>query len=446
MKSFLQFIVLIAVLAIAIFHPAGMAMGVVAGAVTLFLAGNALASQGSRLCVTLTATEILADCIDAFKIRFPMLRALSTTFTAQRAALNATVTGHIKSLPSVASYDATTGYANGATEASDLLTDVPVVLSQHKHVPLKVGHLIQIASQKNTYQDAINDAVYVLGKSIVDYALAYAKPQNFSYTSTETIANTDRDTLGDVRKDMNWQGSGDVRFGIVNSDFAEKLDTDSRIASKDYYGQQTGATPYLALKGIAGFKEVWEYPSMPDGNTTVGTFTAVAATNVITTSAAHGKIVGDRVRVSSATTLPAGMAAATTYYVLTVPSTTTMTVSATLGGAVLDITDTGTGVHTMTSYENVSAFFFDPRAIVIVTALPDHNFDLAAELGIPQVMKTEVVTDEESGLSFMGLMWQQQGTGDIYLTVAVLYGVAAGKQLGAAAAICDKAGHLVITA
>jgi hypothetical protein len=83
---------------------------------------------------------------------------------------------------------------------------------------------------------------------------------------------------------------------------------------------------------------------------TIGTFTVVAATNVITTSAAHGLAIGDRVRVSSTVTLPGGLAAATDYYVLTVPSGTTLTVSATSGGAVLDITDTGTGTHTMVNY------------------------------------------------------------------------------------------------
>lgn len=79
----------------------------------------------------------------------------------------------------------------------------------------------------------------------------------------------------------------------------------------------------------------------------ISTFTVNAATDVITVGAAHNLVVGDIVQVSSATTLPAGLAATTNYYVKTVPSTTTLTLSATSGGSTIDITDTGTGTHTI---------------------------------------------------------------------------------------------------
>ena len=81
--------------------------------------------------------------------------------------------------------------------------------------------------------------------------------------------------------------------------------------------------------------------------TTLGTVTADAATNVLTNSDAHNLSVANRVRFTTTTTLPAGLSLATDYYVLTVPSTTTLTVSASRGGAVVDITTTGTGTHTM---------------------------------------------------------------------------------------------------
>lgn len=82
-----------------------------------------------------------------------------------------------------------------------------------------------------------------------------------------------------------------------------------------------------------------------------GTFTVNASTNLVTTAAAHGLPVGSMVRVSSGTTLPGGLATATTYFVLTTPAANTMTLSATSGGSVVDIADTGSGTHTLTSYE-----------------------------------------------------------------------------------------------
>ena len=77
------------------------------------------------------------------------------------------------------------------------------------------------------------------------------------------------------------------------------------------------------------------------------TFTVVASTDVITTNSAHGLSVGDEIRVSSTTTLPTGLSASTTYFVETVPSTTTLTLSSISGGATLDITNTGSGTHSL---------------------------------------------------------------------------------------------------
>lgn len=73
------------------------------------------------------------------------------------------------------------------------------------------------------------------------------------------------------------------------------------------------------------------------------TFTA-AVTNIITSNA-HGLSNEDCIRFTTTTTLPAGLSLATNYYVRDV-TTNTFKVSATLGGAEVDITDTGTGTHT----------------------------------------------------------------------------------------------------
>lgn len=83
-----------------------------------------------------------------------------------------------------------------------------------------------------------------------------------------------------------------------------------------------------------------------------GTFTA-ATSDILTTtgsSTTDGMMVGDPLRFTSTTTLPAGLSAGVTYYVREILSGTTFTVSATEGGAVLDITSTGTGTHSWSNY------------------------------------------------------------------------------------------------
>lgn len=77
-----------------------------------------------------------------------------------------------------------------------------------------------------------------------------------------------------------------------------------------------------------------------------GTFTADAGTDVLTASA-HGLTNGQRVRLTSAGTLPAGLSAVVAYYVVN-KTTNTFQVSATSGGSAVDITDAGTGTHTFT--------------------------------------------------------------------------------------------------
>lgn len=75
------------------------------------------------------------------------------------------------------------------------------------------------------------------------------------------------------------------------------------------------------------------------------TFTVDAATDVVTSNA-HGLSDGDLIFVSSGTTLPAGLSASTNYYVTQV-TTNTFKLQANLGGPIVDITDAGTGTHTL---------------------------------------------------------------------------------------------------
>lgn len=86
------------------------------------------------------------------------------------------------------------------------------------------------------------------------------------------------------------------------------------------------------------------------GVLTLPHFTAVAATDLLTT-AGHGLVAGTPLRFTTTTTLPAGLALATTYYVIASGLTADdFKVSATLGGSTVDITSTGTGVHSWSRY------------------------------------------------------------------------------------------------
>lgn len=84
-------------------------------------------------------------------------------------------------------------------------------------------------------------------------------------------------------------------------------------------------------------------PEAAASSTSIGSATFTAADDLVTTPAAHGLVVGDRVTFGTLTGV-AGASANQLYYVKTVPSATTFTVSGSLGGGTQNITADGTTV------------------------------------------------------------------------------------------------------
>lgn len=142
------------------------------------------------------------------------------------------------------------------------------------------------------------------------------------------------------------------------------------------------------LVDVLGFYRVTSVTTITAQSTTntitvnTSTFTADASTDIITHSY-YGLLTGTRVQVSSTTTLPGGLAAATNYFVVRI-SDTTCKLATSYANAVasspttIDITDAGTGTHSITSllprYCNgagVRAIFFNSNATALGAATPN---------------------------------------------------------------------------
>lgn len=118
------------------------------------------------------------------------------------------------------------------------------------------------------------------------------------------------------------------------------------------------------------------------------TFTADAGTDIITmTSVANlptNILVGTRVRLTTTTTLPAGLALATDYYVIKVTDLTFKLATSyanAIAGTAINITDAGTGTHTMsrllpryTNGAGVQAIWFNNNAVALGAATPNLDF------------------------------------------------------------------------
>jgi hypothetical protein len=400
------------------------------------------------MALTLTVEEILSDVIDAFKVKFPIITKMSTNFTPDSLKLDKTYDAHLASLPSITEYDESNGgYQANAEDVRSLLEDVPVTVDQHPKVSLKARHLAAIADDKQEYDKVIAGAGFVIGKNMLTNIVGKFTSRNISQASTYTTANSDYDAVENIRDDMNIIGASPMgRHGIVNTPVAGALQLDDRVLSADYRGEMNGANAFRRFQNCAGFEEIVEYPELSTNNGTAVAISGIEADDeIITTAAAHELVVGDRV-VFTDLTSGAGLADdGTIYHVVSVPSTTTLTVSATAGGSAVNVTTDYDGGN-IGLVENLTGLFFEPRAVAIISGVPD-DFDAAAQLfGAPPTYDAVTYQDPETGLTLVGIAEVQNGTLNGFLHITHVFGCSVGSQGGDDGALTDYAGHRLISA
>lgn len=144
----------------------------------------------------------------------------------------------------------------------------------------------------------------------------------------------------------------------------------------------------LMLVDLVGFYRVTSVTTtssqaMTNTLSSFSTFTADAGTDVCT----HSNInlfPYTRVQLTTTTTLPAGLATATDYYVIKVTDTTCKFATSyanAVAGTAIDITDAGTGTHTIntllpryTSGAGLKAFMWNSNATAMGAATPNLSF------------------------------------------------------------------------
>lgn len=94
---------------------------------------------------------------------------------------------------------------------------------------------------------------------------------------------------------------------------------------------------------------------------------------------------------------------------------------------------------------NLQGYFGDKRGIIIAVRPIDIAQVQPADLGIPETMAMIPMMDGETSLPFVGAGWQDVGTGDLNLSIGILFGVSAGNQGGAQNTITDRAGVRSVT-
>jgi len=142
--------------------------------------------------------------------------------------------------------------------------------------------------------------------------------KNINVTGTDK--NTGAATAGGIKS----------HFQVFESDGTTALSNPTELTTP----QTIGAGGMLNV----GDADVYAFVGRPT------IFTAAVDDTI--TCAEHGLSNNDVLTVVSSTTLPAGLSAATVYHVINA-ATDTFKLSLTEGGSAVNITDTGTGVHTL---------------------------------------------------------------------------------------------------
>ena len=235
--------------------------------------------------------------------------------------------------------------------------------------------------------------------------------QSFRYDFNKSMNPTTAAIAGEFHMTARWNGNPwpDALFNTgTNLLFQWVTDTTTNAASiphgwdvqPTYYKSLANMSAFTAaattapcvgvLLDVIGFYYVSSVTTATAQATTntLGygdTFTADAGTDVITWTSVLNRpsniLTGTRVQLTTTTTLPAGLSPATNYYVIKVTDGTcklATTYANAVAGTAINITDAGTGTHTMsrllpryTNGAGVQAIIFNPNSVALGAATPN---------------------------------------------------------------------------
>lgn len=197
--------------------------------------------------------------------------------------------------------------------------------------------------------------------------------------AADSLLNTGTNLLFQQLNDTTTNATGILHGGNVSPDYKHILNASAFTAAA------TTVPNVMMLVDLLGFYRVTSVTTTTAQSTTntliaFSTFTADAGTDIITHSNIN-LMNYSRIQVSTTTTLPAGLSAATNYFVIKVSDTTCKLATSyanAVAGTNIDITSTGTGTHTIntllpryTDGSGVQAYFVNTNSTALGAATPN---------------------------------------------------------------------------
>lgn len=203
--------------------------------------------------------------------------------------------------------------------------------------------------------------------------------------AADALYNTGTNLLFQPTSDTTTNAGGIPHGGNVYPDYK------TLVAGSALSAAATTMPAFLVLVDIVGFYRVTSVTTTTPQNLTntlsaFSTFTA-ATDDILTSTGTLGfanLFPYTRVQVSTTTTLPAGLSAATDYYVIKISDTQIKLATSyanAVAGTAIDITSTGSGTHTLntllpryTSGAGIQAMMWNTNATALGAATPNLSF------------------------------------------------------------------------
>jgi hypothetical protein len=244
---------------------------------------------------TLSPEIVALRVLSFLKKKFPMIANFATDFSDEPILFNQTVIARVV-VPGgdPQDYDPASGTGTGYTnpDAADT-TDVDVTINKHKYARVDFDDQVITSTNRNLVDEQMKAAAYRLGRGLLKDLFSAVTIGNFPTAVTETIANTDRSTLGKLRKQLTNQGAGFPRFGVINPDAFENLADDSRILNQNFRNDMPDFEGGI-ISNVNGFQNIYEWADLPTTGAMSGFFTNPAGLVIATRVPKDpGTLIGD---------------------------------------------------------------------------------------------------------------------------------------------------------
>jgi len=133
---------------------------------------------------TIAGTLVTQRTLELLKLVFPPLARFTTDFSDQPATFNQTVMTRIVTIPTVVAYSTATGWVDQVAAT----TDVPVVINNHKGIPITFNEQLLASTMRRLFDEFAEASAYALAKAIVDSI--YANLTDANFTNNTIVASS----------------------------------------------------------------------------------------------------------------------------------------------------------------------------------------------------------------------------------------------------------------